>query len=251
MGYLITGFAFGTQPQWQRLGGLFPTFPGRGYKHRRASLFLWDVWKPNPRDTREHFPFSAGPIVPRDVQAPHSVPSTPVSDAFDRVCRRLEQNAGYPVYPAGWLGIPLLVAATAGVPTYSFTADDESLDFAAFVDSGAIQTAGCRHHAFELIVERNALSVKPLVNEEDDEELDEELLASLVRMEGIKLLDTTHIQGGSRIHDHPARLWPKGWGDPEQLLGLGTWDPFETFTEDFELVFETKPVNRPWWKFWN
>jgi hypothetical protein len=248
MGYFASGFAFGSAPNWQRLEELLTGFWVRGYRHKTATVLMLDAYRPRT-DGREHFPFTAGPITAKDVAA-SEVPARPaVVQAFDAVGERLRESAGGD-YETHWLDVPLLIASAAGTPTFAFTADDEAFDRAAFVASGAIVRARCRLDVFDVCLEDDTVTVVPYAVEGDDYTAGDDLQGTFEHLPNVRVGKPKLLEGGFRIFDHPSTLWPKEWGDAGELLGFGTFDAFESFDEDFELVFESRPTAKPWWKVW-
>jgi hypothetical protein len=248
MGYFASGYAFGSTPNWQRLEALLPRFEVRGYRHTTAALFLLEAYK-SSGEGREHFPFTAGPITAKDLATGPSPSRPAVVQAFDAVGERLRDSAGGD-YEAHWLEVSLAIASAADTPTFAFTADDETYDRAAFAAAGGIVRARCRLGAFDVCLEGDAVAVVPYVLEEDDYAPDDDLLAALGPLPNVRVGKPKLLEGGFRIFDHPTTLWPQEWGDAGELLGFGTFDPFERFDDDFELVFESRPTAKPWWKVW-
>lgn len=248
MGYLVSGYAFAGAPRWAELERLLAAFRLRGYRQKAGPLFLLDAWA--PRGGGKHSPFCAEPVRASMLEGAGPNSASAVVAAFDEIGTLLGDVAAAD-YGAGWLSVPLSIAAAAGTPTFAFTADDDMFDFAAYVDAGAIVHAGCRLGPFKVIAGEEMLFVVPYAIEEDDYVPDDALLARLAALRNVQVLATEHVDGGFPLHEHPLILWPKNWGDATELLGFGTFDALVRLDEEFEVVHESGPRPRAWWKLWS
>lgn len=237
MGYLGSGYAFCAEPDWERVRRLLPSFHVRGYRHKDRPLWMLDAWK-SIRGVDEHYPFTGEPIRFEDLEIEGAKPDSALATTFERICDLLASE--YPPYERPFLRVPIAIAAAANAPTFAFTADDDTLDFAALIVSGSYVRLGCRMEALDLVLDNGVLRVMPL--ESDDGGPMSELLRRLARIENVRVDEPTTAVGENRlIYYHPSTVWPSEWGNAEELLGFGTFDPFETFAEQFTPVFEGNP----------
>jgi hypothetical protein len=238
MGYLSSGYAFSVEPDWERVRRLLPAFHVRGYKHGDRPLWMLDAWK-TIAGVQEHYPFTGEPIEFKDLEIEDTKPDPPLATTFERICDLVEASGEYVSYERAFLRVPLAVAAAAQAQTFAFTADDDTLDFAALVDAGSYVRLGCRMESLDMVLDDGVLRVMPLTSDEDDDDGPmSKLLRGLARIENVRLGEPTTVNDGRRIYYHPSTVWPEEWGNAEELLGFGTFDPFETFAEQFEPVFE-------------
>lgn len=238
MGYLATGYAFAREPDWVRIHREIPAFHVRGYKHKERELWLLDAWNTPIGDA--HSPFHAEPIQRRDL---HSRPARPVSETvivFDRICDLLRES-GSVYYEPGWLSVPLSISLAARTSAFAFTADDEVFDFATHVDSGTFVRLGCRLEFLDLMLDHGTFRITPYESEEDDEAPAPELLRRLASIPGVRVVKPVKINGGFSIYQHPTDQWPTEWGNCKDLLGFGTFDPFDNFQQAFALTYQANP----------
>jgi len=242
MGYLASGYAFSAEPDWERVRRLLPAHHVRGYKHKERPLWMLDAWK-SIRGVPEHYPFTGEPIRFQDLEIEGAERDSALATTFERIC----DLVAYPPYERAFLRVPLAIAATANAPTFAFTADDDTLDFAALIDADSYVRIGCRMEDLDLVLDDGVLRVMPLDSGEHDDGSMSELLLDLARIENVRIGEPTTVGGeSSLIYYHPSTVWPREWGNAEELLGFGTFDPFETFTEQFAPVFEANlPKSAP------
>jgi hypothetical protein len=230
MGYLSSGYAFSVEPDWQRVRRLLPKFHVRAYRHKDRPLWMLDAWR-SVRGVHE------------DLEIEEAEPDPPLATTFERICDLVAASEEYLSYERAFLRVPLAIAAAARAPTFAFTADDDTLDFAALVDSGSYLSLGCRMERLDLVLDDGVLRVVPLDSDEDDDGPMSELLRRLARIENVRVDEPTTVVGGRLIYHYPSAMWPDEWGNAEELLGF---DPFETFAEQFAPVFEaTLPKSAP------
>jgi hypothetical protein len=244
MGYLASGYAFSVEPDWERVRRLLPKFHVRGYKHKDRPLWMLDAWQTTPG---EHYPFTGQPIEFKDLKIEGAKPDSPLATTFERICDLVAASDEYPSYERAFLRVPLAIAAAAKAPTFAFTADDDTLDFAALVDSGSYVSLGCRMESLDMVLDDGVLRVMPFRSDEDEDDDGpaSELLRGLARLENVRVGETRTVEGGWLIYHHPTAVWPDEWGNVEELLGFGTFDPFETFAEQFAPVFEANLPKSP------
>jgi hypothetical protein len=251
MGYLTTGYAFAQEPDWARIHRSLPGYCVRGYKQKDGRLWLLDAWK-KAADDREHFPFCTNPVQAGDLGAEAVAASGGPVAAFDEICNALREYELVDYQP-GWLNVSLSIANAAGTATFAFTADDEVYDFAALVDSGKFVRLGCRFEPFNLEFDQDGFRVTPHISEEDGEVPPADLLSKLAAVGGTRVTQPVSTEGGFRFYQHPADLWPAEWGNCRNLLGFGTFDPFENFEDRFTLVYDADAPDKQeksWWTRW-
>jgi hypothetical protein len=204
---------------------------------------MLDAWK-SIRGVDEHYPFTGEPIRFKDLAIEGAEPDSALATTFERICDLVA--AEYPPYERAFLRVPLAIAAAAAAPTFAFTADDDTLDFAALIESGSYVRMGCRMEELDLVLDDGVLRVTPLDSDEHDDGRRPELERGLARLENVRVGELTTAAGGNLIYYHPSTVWPAEWGNAEELLGFGTFDPFETFAEQFAPVFEANlPKSAP------
>jgi hypothetical protein len=253
VGYFASGFAFDGAPDWGAVRSLFESFSIRGYQHKECGVCLLDVWRSQKSDS-SRFPFTTGPISAGSIS--HPMPMSRVTDAFDEICWVLS-SVETVQFQTNWLCIPLLLSSTTGRTTFAFTADDDSFDYGALASTTSLVRMGCTIGRFDIVLNNGIFSVTPCVDAEQEGTVDgdDELFAALTAIEEVRLLPPRSDSEGRLVYRHPSDAWPPEWGDVEQLLGFGTFDPFLNLTEDFEVVYEHLPARgarttRPWWKLW-
>jgi len=69
-----------------------------------------------------------------------------------------------------------------------------------------------------------------------------EELEFIARIEGVSVKPIELLEGGLPLYDSAVQLWPAG--DPDVLLGVGTWDPFLNVENDLVAEFERVPPPR-------
>ncbi|MDY3558385.1 hypothetical protein R5W23_005478 [Gemmata sp. JC673] len=262
MGWSSYGYVFTRQPNWDRLREL-PVRSGRvvGYKHRAKDVWLAGIAHGSDRGAAA---FAFQPT------ADFTVDRRTVTPETRQLLARLDQlgaalDTQYLRFSSGWAGLAVAVATRAEVPAFFFTADDEFLDVGCRVEPRRlVEFAGkfpdfltrCKDGAVRVLVpDPNGLSSFPA-----------ERLDGIRGREGIELivgggrqpppLPVAAVRGrpgkrhrrappggedfarwGGAFYRFPVELWPPEAGNPADVLGLGTWDLFDTFDRDFEPVF--------------
>jgi hypothetical protein len=260
MGWSSYGYVFTRPPNWGRLSAL-PVRSGQvvGYKHRAK-----DVWLAGLATNRDH----GGAAFAFQPTTDFAVDRRTVTPETRRLLARLDHLAGvldteYLRFSFAWAGLAVAVATRAEVPVFFFTADDECLDIGCRAEPRRlVEFAGrfpdfltrCRDGAVRLFVP------------------DPDVLTSFPadRLDGARGCDGIElVVGGGRLptplpaaavrgrrgkghrptpgeedlarwgvfYRFPVELWPPEAGNPADVLGLGTWDLFDTFDRDFEQVF--------------
>jgi hypothetical protein len=264
MGWSSYGYVFTRRPSWDRLGDL----PLRGcgvvgYKHRSS-----DVWLGGFADRRDRgaAAFAFHPEVEWTVDRRGLDPATHrLLTRVDSIAAALDTQ--YVRFAAEYLIRALAVADRAEVPTYFFTADDEFQDVGCRAEPGRVTEFAGRFPDFSvrcwdggvrvLVPDREALSSFPA-----------ERLDALRGVEGVEVAVRRGQRppplpvaagGGSAgrrrsvsvagdlarwgvFYRFPVELWPPEAGDPAAVLGLGTWDLFDGFDQDFEPEFPRAPA---------
>jgi hypothetical protein len=254
VGYYANALVLGAAPDAGRLPGLFKAGANVVvYKHRRAALWLVDAWIPTKRP---HFPFTD--------EAPLQVLEAGEDDAADRyVAAAGALDDGLEGYAEPWIRWTQQAARTLGQDAFAFVADDEGRDAACLASPAGGLRCKARHEATAIEIDGAAVTVVPFDLVEDPEyNLPEEALDDLRELDGVQVAPARVIDGGHTLYGNVVALWPIG--DPGELVGIGTWDPFLELERDFEVVSGVAGDNnsaaggaagatttpRPWWKFW-
>jgi hypothetical protein len=267
MGFFSNGFVFTAPPNWDAIKhSLSHSLSLRLYKHPMMDLWLLDAWETT---TQNHFPFSdrfrkklcVGVDIPQK--------SIDAIDSLSKIASILSEID----FGIDWLKNTARIAIISDSDTFLFAADDEQIDIGC-----RASTKGITHFRVNLdscMVEYSpdGLFLYPYIFEEEadfEPEITHEKISELNKVPGIKISTAIQIesQGGiytKGFYQNAVSLWPLG--DPETILGLGTFDPFENFEKDFEVKFERishkrpesllKPHRQPksfsknsWWQFW-
>ena len=234
MGYYTNALLLMAAPEGERVASLFE----KGakvvvYRHVTEPLWLVDAHVPG---RREHWPFQGRLPFAREGRAELPDPSESLADAYFAVHQSLAAYAGRHV--ASLVHDAAHAARVCGQDVVLILGDDEGNDASCRAGTDGV-------HAFKSRVETVALEydgkVPLLVPFEFDEDpeaelLDDESATVLATTHGFQLAPRRLIEGGFRLYGNIVDLWPVG--DPEAIAGIGTWDPFEHFERDFQVVFE-------------
>lgn len=269
MGYFVNGFVFTREPSWPAIAAATPeAIALRAYRHRSTPIWILDAW-PDPQ--YEHSPFTTS--LPDDVNLGVTLPEE-TTKLLQTVSKTYTEDLsdGKP-YGVSWLRAAAQMSLPAGTECFCFAADDESIDMACSAAEGLLRRFVFRFELYAIEYLDGSVTVVPFDIAEDPEyNLTPEALAPLRQIPGVTVGPVRVIESGQLIHGSAVQLWPMG--DPEVLLGLGTFDPFEHLDRDWEVVFErapkasspappagapisppaprvemTAPAKR-WWQFW-
>lgn len=171
-------------------------------------------------------------------------------------------NTQYLGFVIDYLARALAVADRAEVPTFFFTADDEFQDVGCRAEPGRLAEFAGRFPDFSVRCLDGAVRV--LVPDRDAlDSFPTERLDVLRGVEGVEVVvrrgrrppPLPVADGGGSVarrpsasvagdlarwgvfYRFPVELWPREAGNPAAVLGLGTWDLFDGFDQDFEPEF--------------
>jgi len=238
MSYFANGFVFTSKPDFEAASKLVASRLARGYKHNYHPVWLLDLWRPRGKLQLRRAPFCdpaadgfRGDLTTLDV------PTRAFLAALERLQQAIRfQNAGPEVSN---VHLALAVAGSTRCPAFFFAADDEETDMGCNAVSGSLVSFGCRLDRLSVQYSTGQIAVTPLnYLEDDDEEGLEELTRAAKAVAGISVLEPRDIETGRVLYENPVGQWPKGAGNPAEILGLGTWDPLLNIEDDFAVVFE-------------
>lgn len=270
MGYYGNGFIFTQEPPWDAFAAALPASVAlRGYRHKGNDIWALDAWK---YSQREHWPFTDD--FPEDVKLPLPLPakSEETLAMFEAICDALPSSET--PYGAGFLRACAQLSIIGRGPAFFFAADDELADMAVSASGGEFKTFRVRFGAGAVEFSNSQMVFVPFDITEDPEcNATPEDLAALARVPGVTVGAVHLMDDGAPLYDSAVQLWPVG--DPAQILGVGTWDPFQNVEREFVQVFERTPEGhasrvsrvstpantrqsaevvaenmKPWWRFW-
>ncbi len=229
MGYLCAGHVLVAEPDVATLEKISTGLNWALYKAKEHSVWLLDTFQA-PIDN--HYPFSkyiwkGRELVELEEHLPGSVAIIKTLRAFHHVFSE-----------TAWLLMSLELSALLGLQVFTFVSDDDETQMTCTSDNGQVVRI---HRDFEMVdmrFENAQFSFTPMRHEEDPDLLpDEELLRKLRAFPGVGVGEFATVEGGGRpIHEIVLKDWPAGAGDPEKLLGIGTFDPFQDIESQFDLV---------------
>jgi hypothetical protein len=251
MSYFHSAMVFTSQPEWQALAELPPQIGFRGFRHSGTSLWMLDYWTGIRRQPPPSSPFTSGD-------------ETEVFTCFagDATTDRLEQIAKCidSVYGAEWLRLAMQVSRLVSLDLYFFAADDDLFDVGATIAKGNVRRVKLTAGLWLILAEDASFTLTPIRS--DDGETDDSP-ASFSDLAYVTLKQPVEFPGGRRLYDNVVSEWPEIAGDPTELFGLGTWDPFvnaeQCLIKEYERLAVRAPRHhcteapkkkRAWWKFW-
>jgi hypothetical protein len=231
MGYYNSAMVLAREPNWLALDSLQPNHTLRGYAHKDASAWLLDCSRMPERGggVSDYFrsPYLAGDGI--------GLAST--IEAIRKVLGRVT------AYGTGDLHAVVDVSHRLDQVVYFFAADDDITDMAVESTPDGTITMGAWYGSCRFAFNGGVASITPVRFEEDEEALDSGKLVRLKSIPGLVVIPEVVEEEGRLFYEHPVRLWPSLLPDPELLLGLGTWDPFERFEDDFTLIYSRPAVS--------
>ena len=250
MGYFHSAMVFTSQPEWQTLNELPPQISFRGFRHSDASLWMLDYWTGTRRQPPPPYPFTLGD-------------ETKVFSCFagDRTSDRLEQIAKCidGVYGAGWLRLAMEVSRLVNLDLYFFAADDDLFDVGATIAKGNVRRVKLTTALWLILAEDASFTLTPIRSDDGDTDDSPAILSDLAF---VSLKQPVEYPGGRPLYGNVVSEWPEIAGDPAELFGLGTWDPFvnaeQCLIKEYERLAVRKPQHdateapkrkRVWWKF--
>jgi hypothetical protein len=233
MGSLANGFVFTAEPAFAEIAAAFPGHSARGYRHVTRSLWLLDLFEQPWRGT--HVPFTGRTAEISAIPRAQTVETTQFLGALDALLAALPE--GEVRHGGRECRLALAIGERAGVPTFFFAGDDESLDLACVVTDGVLERFRCRMEHLTVTHEHGRTELTPnVLVENDEEEPSPELLRAIGRV-GWPIAAPVEVVG-PQLHESTSLLWPADAGVPAEVLGVGTWDFGEPLERDFRVVFD-------------
>jgi len=237
MGYFSAAFVFGRTPDWEKIDALAPAVSLLGFRHDSGLHLL--ACRSNV-ESKLDWPFAefvTQPILLPDTPTPYAELASALADSSGAV------SAEYYGQVIGRSALELgnALHSALGIDTFFFAADDEGLNMAFLFRGGGLQQflqAGTEG-TVELRGDRAV--VTPRMREDEEEFSNAPTLAE--DLEGRKLIEVKELQlidpeaDDSLMYSSSIALWPKGWPDPTDSLGLGTWNLMPGFPQGFSSVY--------------
>lgn len=239
MGYYGNGFVFVREPDWHAFEKLPQALGLTGYAHRDQNLFLLDVWTctgwPHWHFTDE--------IVEKDIALPEPAPLTQsVLDTFNQICEIVRQaEFTEATYGESALRLLAFLSERSGDEVFYFAGDDELTDMAAVAKQGLFVRFQVHFGVYVVAYVEDGFTVTPQEFAESPEiTVSKEVLARLGQLPRVMVAPPVSVDRGRALYSAALQLWPAAAGDPVEMLGVGTWDPFEHVERDY-----TETLSRP------
>jgi len=257
MGYFANALIFDAPADWEKLQrAISPITRLTGYRHISEAVWLVDLWEPSERD---HWPFTES----ISESAIYKTTIAPDSQAALRTLAKLadwdsayESQSGYVLIKTA-----AEIAAATGLSFRCFAGDDEGTNVAAAVGPEGIVRFSTSLSKFSVEYDGEQVGVIPLLDEHEPQfNLTAKELKQLQGIPGANVKPPRVRNDADGFYGHGIAFWPVG--DPTELLGLGTWDPFENIDSDWPVEFEGHGAGRgpaskspevsskPWWRIW-
>jgi hypothetical protein len=248
MGYFGGAFVFTQEPSWGRMRQFMPELNFRGYKHKDKNIWLLDFWE--GENESHEYPF----VDAYESDTLEKLPENETSKSFSEIKGNLDEYCDAN-YGSGWHKLTVAVAKVLILPTYFFAADDEFYDFACSVSPlGSTDMIACRFdprcsddgkamsNTLHVKFAGNGWTVTPLTYDDLPGEESTSSEAVLAKLRAVPHVTVSAPCEDERIfYENPVKEWPSGAGSPEEILGIGTWDPYLNIDSDFSVVFERVP----------
>jgi len=206
------------QPDWQRLEGLQPHAFLKGYRHKNGTLWLLDAGM--GEEPPDHEAFTSN--WPCQYAPPDELVLPPGYAEFVNKAGSVAKITM--TYSPRVLSYGAAVAALAGVRTYLWGANDEDFDLAFVLHNGQVEAFGAEGGLMEILWDNGNICIHPMFDpEEPDEVTDEATLTTLEALPFVRVQRDPKAFDGE-LYRWPVRMWPRLWGNPSDILGLGTWD---------------------------
>ena len=255
MGYFNSAMVFSSQPNWAALAGLPPRIGLRGYRLNDASLWLLDYW------TSRHppsYPFTGG----EEAKIFSGFDADITTDRLEQIGRYLDE-----FYGTRWLRFGLEVCRLTNQDAYFFAADDDWYDLGTSLSSGSVKRVALNVGIGRIEGENGEFRITPQVFEGHGEAESGNIPKQLDELSKLPFVSAnpSELTGGQKLYGNVISEWPRTAGDPEQLFGLGTWDPFVDIEHRLSLEFERVAVRekprdslrhsaekpkKAWWQIW-
>ena len=149
-------------------------------------------------------------------------------------------------YGQGWTRLAIYLSSFTQSALFFFAADDELINFACTAERGNLQQLNLEVEPFDVARRGDTFEVQHVISLEDFFE-DEHPTGPhydapcskcdrLRGIAGVRVLDIMELEGGRQFYRVPVENWPPNAGDPQSLLGIGTWDPFTNIAADYNVV---------------
>ncbi|MEM6483465.1 MAG: hypothetical protein AAF662_00565 [Pseudomonadota bacterium] len=256
MGYFNSAILFKKQPNWSKLDALPESIGLRGYAHNEAELWLLEFWANN---AAPEYPFTEG----HEERVFGELMSNAVVTKLEAL-----NKAWREVYGDSWLRLGLSVAALTDQDLFFFADDDDWFDYAYSITDGEVTALALRASMSNFVMNAfGRIEVTPGIDAEGGGEADltQDKINTLGALSFVTIQPPKEFTSGIPLADNVLKLWPREVGEPEALLGVGTWDPFMSFNDKSEMVYERLPpvkeepalkpkvrkiAQKSWWKFW-
>lgn len=238
MGHSISGFAFGALPDTRKLAAEFSQLTFLVAKHKASPLWLLSARSAltdEPRYPFNEFMYLGDGYV--------DVGEDKFAEILDQCVAATDDGyAASLVSPA--VNLALALNRILQIPTLYFLANDDGVDLALLAENGRISAFRSQADFGYVEVSCGDIVVQPEIayleegEEEDVADIDDqfECLRSLedVIVRPLKIF----LDGGEPLgcmHDSALKIWPSNWPDPSDSLGIGTWNAFRCYPEEFEV----------------
>lgn len=211
MGYFTAGFALHQEPDWKSLP------PCLGYAHKTEKLYLLAFQETRRRN--EEYPFTEFMV---DERYETGRPDTPLMQTLARASHAVAGG-----YYDTLVRNALQIAQDLKGPLLFFAVNDDMLNLGFTQDAQGNLTGFLFQSEGQVELHEGKVRVCPIWSEEDEEEFGPDPS----QLDGVEWGPAQNAD--IRFCSAPLTLWPAGWPDPTKAFGLGSWDIFENFNEDF------------------
>lgn len=247
MGYYSQAIVLAHSPGEELLEAIPHQFAYRVFSHRANPLWLIDL-ATDKRSADPPFSTYCGDEVDLVSTPPYA------ADLIARYTQLLRLMRPQVAYGIGWLQLAAHLSSIDRSSVFLFAADDETFNFACLAEDGRVISLQAEFEPFDVSLVAERLHVRHVVSLEDfyDEEeprgphytvpcMDCDRLGAVP---GVIVDSFLELDNGRPFYRVPLESWPRGWGDPIELLRLGTWDPLTNIDADFQLVRQGGPSLR-------
>jgi hypothetical protein len=228
VGFMITGYAFDSEPDWDSILRVVPAeFSCRAYRHKHSPLCLLDVWQPAMDD--QHWPFRSMTVV---------AAYTDLQDPLAHFLGELESEIDEELQCRSWFTFALEMARASAREVLAFSANDDEEDVAAIVVASGVKRAQIRERDVLLAWNGVCDALRLQVHGHDIDDL------MGTRDSGITVIQDTRL---SEVLDRGAMpntldVWASWCAYP--VLGTGNDDELQRVDEEFDVAVERQGVAR-------
>lgn len=232
MGWGSIGIVFDNEPSWDCLEALGPDVSLRGYRHKNRRLWLLEAWQ--PERANEHFAFQS--FWPERFKLSEAVTLPEGCAGFLGKMRAISDIVK--TFSPNVLAYGMAVATLTGKRTYLWGADDDDFNLAMVVDGGDVSAFGAEGGMMNITWDAGKVCIQCTSDPENPEYGPAE--QQLEALEGLSYTDVIRepIPCSGELYGWPVRIWPPEWGNPEEVLGLGTWDYVEVWDRELEVCYD-------------